>query len=387
MKITNQVAAIIADVKARGDKAVEYYTFKFDNVIIKSKNFKVSAERINKACKNINPEVKEAIDKAAGNVELFHKFEFKMLPKTWTVKQKGVKLGQVYSPIEKIGIYIPGGMFPYFSTVLMSAIPARVAGVKRIIMTTPPKNITDEMLYAASICGIKDVFAIGGPQAVSAMALGTKTVPKVDLICGPGNIYVNEAKRQLFGEVGIDSLAGPSEVVILADNSARPAYIIFDLLAQAEHDSYAKAYLFTDSSGLLKKVKSSLPKHSIQSIKLIKTSMSKAIGQINAIAPEHLEIAVKNPDAVIKKIKNAGAIFAGCYTPTAVGDYWAGPSHVLPTGGSAKFSSGLSVLTFLKRTSYINYSKEKIQKDAKFITRLAEAEGLVNHSSSVLVRR
>ncbi|MCB4790611.1 MAG: histidinol dehydrogenase [Elusimicrobia bacterium] len=385
-KITDQVVSIISAVSRDGDKALEMYSFKFDGLKIKANEFKIKRSRVESPFKNLNPLLKETIKKAAKNVKVFHLKELQKLPRSWSIKQKGSRVGQNYKPLETVGLYIPGGRYPYLSTILMTAIPAKIAGVKNIILATPPKNITDEFLFTANLCGAKDIYQLGGAQAIAAMALGTKTVPKVDFICGPGNAYVNEAKRQLFGKVGIDSLAGPSEVVILADRSANFEFMANDLLAQAEHDTKAKAYLFTDSDLLLKHVRGYIQKKYTGQIQLIKCSLDKAIEKINEIAPEHLEIAVKNPKNVISRINNAGAVFEGSYTPTAVGDYWAGPSHVLPTGGTARFSSGLSVLTFLKRTSFISYSKNKIKSDSKYIARLAQAEGFLNHKNSIMVR-
>ena len=268
----------------------------------------------------------------------------------------------------------------------MAAIPAKVAGVKKISIVTPPNRLTPAVLYAAKLAGVDEIYRIGGPAAIAALAYGTKTVKSVDMVIGPGNAFVNEAKRQVFGKVGIDSLAGPSEVAIIADKGANVSYLVTDLMAQAEHDPEAKAYLFTDSRKIMQQVKHMLPKGLAKQVKLTACPLPKAVKLVNELAPEHLELMVKQPDKMLNGIKNAGAIFAGYRTPTALGDYWAGPSHVLPTGGTAKFMSGLSVLTFLKRTSYVNFHEGSLREDGVYIRKLAEAEGLKSHGESIETR-
>ncbi|MCL2335366.1 MAG: histidinol dehydrogenase, partial [Endomicrobia bacterium] len=278
-----------------------------------------------------------------------------------------------------------GGRFPYPSTVIMTAVAAKAAGVKRIVMATPPKKMSGAVLFAAKLCGIKEVYRVGGIMAIAALACGTKTVKKVDMIAGPGNAYVNEAKRQLFGKVGIDSLAGPSEVAIIADKNAPAEYVAADLMAQVEHDPMAKAYLFCESREKIAKIKALLPKEALKQVKTELCSLKKAIEKSNKIAPEHLELIIKDYAKLLKNVRNAGAVFAGYQTPTACGDYWAGPSHVLPTNGSARFSSGLSVMTFLKKTSYIEMDK-KNKKGYEETAEFADSEGMAYHKKSALIR-
>ncbi|MBN1621667.1 MAG: histidinol dehydrogenase [Endomicrobiales bacterium] len=388
-----QVRSILDAVITYGDRAIEKFILKYDKTSINARRFLVSKQECKQSQKRIDPLLKKSLKLAARNILAFHNQERKCLKSEWFLKKGGVTTGQLSKPIEKVGIYIPGGRFPYPSTVLMTAIPAKVAGVKEVIMVTPAKNLTPGVLYAAAISGVSKIFRVGGPAAVAALAYGTDTIPKVDLIVGPGNKYVNEAKRQVFGQVGIDSLAGPSEVAIIADAAGNPEFIKSDLLAQVEHDPDAKAYLFTNCRNLLNNVNilinRVISEYKLKThIKLVYVpSLKDAIFKINKLAPEHLEIIVKNPKNILSKIKNAGAIFIGNYSPTAIGDYWAGPSHVLPTGRTARYASGISVLTFLKRTSYINYSHYKIKNDNSYICKIADAEGLKYHKYSVKVRR
>lgn len=384
--INTNISSIINKVKNEGDKALVYYLKKYDKIELSIKDLCVSKAEIDTAVKTIDPLLKKSINNAAKNILRFHKTEMKFLKPSWFIKDKFASIGQFYSPVEKAGLYVPGGRFPYPSTVLMTAIPAKAAGVKKIVMVTPPNGVTTAVLYAAHVCGVDAVYRVGGPAAIAALAYGTDTIPSVDLIAGPGNAYVNEAKRQVYGAVGIDSLAGPSEVAILADETADIDYIITDLMAQAEHDPRAKSYLFSDSSTILETIKKKIPGTAINQIQFKKASIDNSIELINKLAPEHVEILTKNSSKTAKKIKNAGAIFVGNYTPTAVGDYWAGPSHVLPTAGSARFSSGLSAVTFLKRTSYTNYTKKALNASSKYIQKLAESEGLKYHRNSVEIR-
>jgi histidinol dehydrogenase len=303
------------------------------------------------------------------------------------LKDKGVKRGQIISPVHTVGIYVPGGQYPYPSTVLMSAIPAKTAGVKQIIMVSPPKNITPAVLYAAKVAGVDRVFRIGGPAAIGALAYGTKSVPKADLIVGPGNAYVNEAKRQVYGLVGIDSLAGPSEVCIIADGNAPADYVAADIKAQLEHDERAIACVLSLSKQLTKKILSLLGQNVTGCLEIKTVTAAQAVELVNGSAPEHLELLVKDTAYFLKGIKNAGAIFAGYSTPTALGDYWAGPSHVLPTMGTARFSSGLSVATFLKRTSYMQYSPQAANLAVDYAATLASAEGMSWHEASLNIRK
>ncbi|MCL2799042.1 MAG: histidinol dehydrogenase [Endomicrobia bacterium] len=385
-QLSGYVSDIIEDIKENGDKAVYKYLKKFDGVDLSLKGYKISKKTIDDAAKRVSPSLKNAIKSSYLNILSYHKYEYLQIKKSWVRNKNGVKTGQFYSAVESAGIYVPGGKFPYPSTVIMTAVPAKAAGVKRIVMVTPPNNISDEVLYAAQLCGVTDVYGVGGIMAIAALAYGTQTVKKVDIIAGPGNAYVNEAKRQVFGRVGIDSLAGPSEVAIIADKSVPVKYVVADIMAQVEHDAMAKAYLFCESQSKIGKIKEALPKEALSQVEIELCSLDKAVEKVNKIAPEHLEILVENYLKLVKNIKNAGAIFAGYQTPTAAGDYWAGPSHVLPTNASAKFSSGLSVMSFLKRTTYIELNKNNA-KAYKEIADFARCEGMKYHKESADIRR
>ncbi|MCL2485474.1 MAG: histidinol dehydrogenase [Endomicrobia bacterium] len=384
-QLSGYVSDIIEDIKENGDTAVYKYLKKFDGVDLSLKGYKVSQKTIDDAAKRVSPSLKKAIKASYLNVLSYHKYEYSQIKKSWVRNKNGVKTGQIYSAVESAGIYVPGGKFPYPSTVIMTAVPAKAAGVKRIVMVTPPNKMSDEVLYTAKLCGITEIYSVGGIMAVAALAYGTKTVKKVNFISGPGNAYVNEAKRQVFGEVGIDSLAGPSEVAIIADKDVPVKYAVADIMAQVEHDAMAKAYLFCDSRDKVAQIKKELPKEALNQVEIEFCSLDKAVEKVNKIAPEHLELLVKNYSKLVKKIKNAGAIFAGYQTPTSAGDYWAGPSHVLPTSASAKFSSGLSVMSFLKRTSYIEMNKNNA-KAYKEIADFAGSEGMKYHKESAQVR-
>ncbi|MGE4384814.1 MAG: histidinol dehydrogenase [Endomicrobiaceae bacterium] len=385
--IAKAVSGIIEDVKKNGDIAVLKYLKKFDGVSFTSlKNVKVSKKQILSAQKNVDKNLKKAIVSSYKNVKSFHQKEYSNIKKSWFFSDKAKTVGQIYNPVESVGLYVPGGRFSYPSTVIMTAVAAKVAGVKRLVIVTPPKKMSDEVLFAAKVCGIDEIYSIGGPVAIAAIAYGTKTILPVNMIVGPGNAYVNEAKRLVFGKVGIDSLAGPSEVAIIADSGAPKDYIYYDLMAQIEHDSMAKAYLFCTSDKTIKYLKQKIESQFLHQVEMHNTSVEKAVERVNEIAPEHLELLVKEPKKIVKYVKNAGAIFAGYNTATAVGDYWAGPSHVLPTNASAKYSSGLSVMTFLKRSSYVelrNINSEIKKQIADF----ANAEGLINHKKSIEVRK
>jgi histidinol dehydrogenase len=384
--LTSQVAAILQQVQQQGDKALLYYTEKFDGILLKKKTLRVSHEEIRRAEKELEPALKRAIDGAADNIRRFHQLELKHMRLSWRDTKNGVTLGQTFSPVQKVGIYVPGGRFSYPSTVLMAAIPARVAGAETVVMVTPPKKITAAVLYAAAVSGIDAVYRVGGAQSIGALAYGTDIIPQVDIIAGPGNAYVNEAKRLVYGTVGIDSLAGPSEVAIIADSAVVPAYVAEDLQAQAEHDPMARAYLFATAKGLKEKVMALVPANVRNQVVAEYCTIDEAVSRVNRLAPEHLELLVKDPEKFAKKIRNAGAVFAGCSTPTAAGDYWAGPSHVLPTGRTARFASGLSVATFIKRSSYISCRQNALEKVGSSIVKLAESEGLLHHGRSVVVR-
>jgi histidinol dehydrogenase len=397
--VEQTVKDIIADVRARGDKALAEYTLSFDKVDIKGK-IKVSEKEIKAALRKIPKKDLEILKFAKDRIESFHK---KQLQKSWLeTEENGTVLGQRVTPIEKVGIYVPGGKAAYPSTVLMNAVPAKVAGVKRLVMVTPPnkKGIDPYVLAAASIAGVDAVYRLGGAQAIAALAYGTKSVPKIDKITGPGNIYVATAKRLVFGTVDIDMIAGPSEILVLADRFADPRLIAADLLGQAEHDELASSILVTPSCTLASKVKKEvalqikkLKRHHIakESIKrygvVFKTNtMAEAIKITNELAPEHLELMVKEPMDFLKKIKNAGAIFLGSDTPEALGDYIAGPNHTLPTGGTARFSSPLGTEDFQKKSSVIDVSAKGLKELGSRAARFAEIEGLGAHALSVKMR-
>ena len=393
------VRDILASVIKDGDAAVLSYSRKFDCATLQS--LEVTPEEISAALKNIDPSFMETLREAKANIEFFHRhqlrenFELK--------KENGIILGQKFTPVKRAGIYVPGGTAAYPSTVLMNAIPAKIAGVKEIIMTTPAdKNgrIKDEILAAAHLCGVNKIFKCGGAQAIAAMAYGTKSIPAVDKIVGPGNIFVALAKRLVFGKVSIDMIAGPSEILVIADETANPAFVAADLLSQAEHDRLAAAVLITDSPTLAQEVsrrievqlpllpRADIARESIDKAGkiIITTSIERAVALSNAIAPEHLELCVDDPFALLPSVENAGSIFLGKKSPEPLGDYFAGPNHTLPTGGSAKFSSPLSVDDFIKKSSYLYYTKEALRASKDKIADFAHREGLDAHAKSVLIR-
>ncbi len=380
--VEKMVKSIIDEVRKDGDKALLKFTRVLDGFSLTSKSLQIPEEALEESLNRVSVEFKQAVLKVKKNIEVFQR---KVLPKSWTMTRHGMTLGETYIPMESAGLYIPGGKFPYPSTILMTAVPAQVAGVKRIAMVTPPGNVTHDVLATAAMCGIKEVYSVGGAQAIAALAYGTETIPKVDLIVGPGNMYVAMAKRLVFGDVGIDSIAGPSEVIIIADDSVRTEYVVSDLMAQAEHSSGAEAILLTSSKKLAEVVKAKIGRFPNIKIKVVDT-MAEIIRLTNAQAPEHVELLTRNARTLSKSITNAGAIFIGNYSPTAVGDYYAGPSHVLPTGGTARFSSGLSSAVFMKRSSIIEYTQKALNKAAKDIVAIAEREGLKYHASSVIQR-
>lgn len=381
-KTLEKVYTIIEQVRNEGDRALMFYTQKFDRFILTKKDFSVKKEEIKQAYRKVSKEFLIAVKKAYRNIQLFHNQQYTAIKKI----RKG-RIGEKFLPLESVCIYTPGGRYTYPSTILMSAIPARVAKVEEIYLTTPARNLTPEVLVTADICKVDKIYRLGGAQAIAAFAYGTETIPKVDKIVGPGNIYVTLAKKILFGEVGIDLLAGPSEVIILADNSAKTEYVLSDLLAQVEHDSLAKAILLSQEEKLMKKIKKQIPGKFRKQIKIVKiSSLEEGIEYINQQAPEHLELVVRNAEQIAEKIKNAGAIFIGNYSPVAIGDYLAGPSHILPTGGTAKFSSGLSVYDFLKRISIIRYNQKKFKEDVSSALTLAKTEGMNYHYQSLKIR-
>lgn len=393
------VKEIIADVLSRGDEAVLDYCRKFDCPTLDA--LLVTQAEIDEAEAQLEPEFFEILKKAKENIEFFHKNQLK--DGFRLEKQGGIVLGQKYTPVRKAGIYVPGGTAAYPSTVLMNAIPASIAGVKEIIMVTPAdKNgkIKKEILAAASLCGVSKIFKCGGAQAIAALAYGTESIPAVDKIVGPGNIFVALAKKQVFGKVSIDMIAGPSEILVIADETANPVHIAADLLSQAEHDRLAAAVLVTDSTELAHRVSDELerqipflPRNEIARFSIdtagkiiITESIEKAIEISNEIAPEHLEICVDEPFRYLDMIENAGSIFLGKYSPEPLGDYFAGPNHTLPTGGSAKFSSPLSVDDFVKKSSFLFYPEEELKKVKDKIADFAQREGLDAHARSILVR-
>ncbi len=400
LNYSSNVKKILLNVKKDGDEALIKYEKKFSKIKSVSKNIKFSKKEINNISKKIDNKLKKSIDTAFRRIKKFHtkqkfsSFKFK--------DEFNNELAYKYSPIERVGVYVPGGTASYPSTVLMNCVPAIVAGVKNIYLTTPALNtkVNPAVIYAAKKCGVKEIYKTGGPHSIAALTYGTKTFEKVDKIVGPGNTYVASAKKEVFGEVGIDMVAGPSEVSIIADKYSNPNWIASDLIAQAEHDIFAQSILITNSKELIKLVNnclksqlSLLPKKKIahQSIKnfglaIYAKSLSKISNVVNLIAPEHLEINLKNSKNIIKKIKNAGSIFIGKFSPEAIGDYIAGPNHVLPTSGSAKFSSGLSVSDFLKRYSLIKITKSGIERLGPSVINLAQHENLDGHANSIKIR-
>ena len=392
---------ILKDVKTRQDEAVFEYTKKFDKADINASNIRVTKEEIEEAYSKFDKKLIDVIRKAIINIKEFHA---RQEQQSWFyTKPNGILLGQKVSPIENVGVYVPGGKAAYPSSVLMNVIPALVAGVPRIVMTTPPDQdgkVYEGTLVAAAEAGVEEIYKVGGAQAIGALAYGTESITKVDKIFGPGNIYVTLAKKAVFGSVSIDSIAGPSEILIIADDTANPKYVAADLLSQAEHDELASSILITTSRELAYKVseevdefikklsRSEIMKKSLDNFGyiLIAETMDEAIDTANEIASEHLEIMTEDPNLIMTKIKNAGAIFLGPYSSEPLGDYFAGPNHVLPTNGTAKFFSPLSVDDFIKKSSIISYSKEALEPVYKDIVEFANAEGLTAHANSVAVR-
>ena len=399
-KATSIVKKIISNVKKNGDKAVLKYEKKFSNNKINSTKIIFSKKEINQISKKIDINIKKSIDLAFNRIKKFHKKQ-KFLQFNLKDVYKN-ELSYKFSPIEKVGVYVPGGTASYPSTVLMNCIPAIVAGVTNIYLTTPSlgSKINPAVIYAAQKCGVKKIYKTGGAQSIAALAYGTKTFQKVDKIVGPGNAFVASAKKEVFGDVGIDMVAGPSEVTVVADKYANPSWVAADLIAQAEHDVFAQSILISNNRNLIKSVNKhlkeqlyKLPKKNIatKSLKnfgmVIYVSNKKdIIDIINLIAPEHLELNIKNNNEIVKKVKNAGSIFIGKYSPEAMGDYIAGPNHVLPTSGAAKFSSGLSVNDFLKRHSLIKISKRGIERLGPSVINLAKYENLQGHANSIKIR-
>ncbi|QER66669.1 histidinol dehydrogenase [Paucilactobacillus nenjiangensis] len=393
-KIEAAVREIIETVQAKGDAAVRDYTKKFDGVELA--DFKISEERIDAAYENIDPKTKEALEVARDNIISFHKKEVEY--GFVDTEKAGVMRGQKVIPLASVGLYVPGGTAAYPSSVLMNAIPGKLAGVKRLVMVTP--DPTEAVLAAAKIAGVDDIYQLGGAQAIAALAYGTETVPRVDKIFGPGNVYVATAKKMVFGQVAIDMIAGPSEIGIIADYSAKPKQIAADLLSQAEHDRLARPILVTNSMKLAGSVSNevelqlqTLPREEIaresveeQGFISVLPDLDQVFELMNAIAPEHLEIQLPNPTGYLSLVENAGSVFLGQYASEPLGDYVAGPNHILPTSGTARFSSPVGVYDFIKRTQFIQYSAAALEKEAQYVTTLARVEGLEGHARAIEAR-
>ncbi len=399
--VTSIVTNIIKEIQENGNEALKSHIKKFDNWEVTSDdNLQISQDDMKKAYENIDKKLKKALHTAYDRIKIYHE---KQLPKSWfDFEKNGTILGQKVSAVDKAGLYIPGGKAAYPSSLLMNAIPAIVAGVEEIVVCTPaPNNELNELLLAAChICNIKKAYKVGGASAIAAMAYGTKTIPKVDVITGPGNIFVATAKKLVFGEVNIDMIAGPSEIGILSDSTAKPKYLAIDLLSQSEHDEMASSILITTDEEIAKQtsieVDNFLKKLSRRDIAkksidergsiIVASNMNEAINIMNEIAPEHLEVMTQNPFELLSKIKHAGAIFLGENTPEPIGDYIAGPNHTLPTGNTAKFYSPLNVENFMKKSSIINFSKDAINELGEACALLADTEGLTAHALSVRIR-
>ena len=392
---------IVMAVRKTGDEALIHYTEKFDRQTLTTDKLRVDGARMDAAYQQISQDLLRAIQKSCKNIERFHR---QRLPQSWvTFEDNGVVLGKRYTPVERAGIYVPGGRASYPSTVMMNAIPAKVAGVSRIVMVTPigaDGTLSPAVLVAAQESGVEEIYQVGGAQAIAALAYGTQTIPNVDVITGPGNIYVTLAKKQVYGTVGIDSLAGPSEVLIIADHTANPQHVAADLLAQAEHDPMAAAVLIATDNSLAKavvaEVEKQLEQHPRQvltekaiahyGVAIVVKDLATAAELSNMFAPEHLELEIADPWDLLDKIAQAGAIFLGHDTPEAVGDYIAGPNHTLPTSGAARYASPLSTETFMKHTSLVQYTRSALSDIATDIDALTRAEGLPSHGDSVSMR-
>jgi len=398
--LMSQVGSIIDDVHGRGDAALIDYAARFDGYVMQASELRVGEEELLRIASNVDANVLEALREAISNIRRFHEHERQ---ESWEIETEyGVRLGQRITPVERVGLYVPGGTASYPSSVVMNVVPAQVAGVPRIVVATPPRSLHENPAVAAALCelGVSEVYAVGGAQAIAALAYGTETVARVDKITGPGNRYVAAAKKLVFGKVGIDSIAGPSEVVIIADDTAQAEFVAADLLAQAEHDEDASAILITTSERLANDVDAEvsrqselLPRRTVVEKSLaqygailVVADLEEACAIVNELAPEHLEIVTHDHDAVAASILHAGAMFFGPYTPEAVGDYFAGPNHVLPTAGAARFSSSLGVYDFVKRTNVLCYSREALRHSAEKIATLAQAEGLAAHARSATIR-
>ena len=402
LRIEREVRSILKDVRQRGDKALVHYARLFDGVRIPIHRLQVKRGEIRKAYGKVPRDFLGTLEMAARRIRKFHRLLNKRLILSIKGEEKGIQLEQVMRPLEKVGIYVPGGKASYPSTVLMAAIPAKVAGVQKILMVTPPQKegISPAVLVAADLAGVDGIYRIGGVQAIAALAYGTKSIPKVDKIVGPGNQYVATAKRLVYGEVDIDMVAGPSEIVIVSDENTPPSFIGADLISQAEHDEMALAILITTSEAFGREVKkevesqlSSSKRRRIASASLhrrgailIVKDLEQALTLVNRIAPEHLELAVSRPRSLIRSVKHAGAVFLGPHTPEAIGDYMAGPNHILPTAGTARFFSPLGVEDFIKRTNLMSFTRSALRRFEKGVKRFAEWEGLEGHYRAVQMR-
>lgn len=401
MTAAELVRQIVGDVRREGDAAVIRYTHLIDRVDYKPEDFLVTEAEYEAAEKAADPAVVESLRKAAENVRRYHQ---EQKPNSWmTYREKGSILGQSIIPLDRVGIYVPGGTAAYPSSVIMNAVPASVAGVGEIIMMVPPKNgkINSYVLIAARAAGVKKIYKIGGAQAIAAMAFGTETIPRVDKITGPGNIFVTLAKKEVYGHVDIDMLAGPSEILIVADKTADPVYTAADMLSQAEHDPLASSIVITDDEELAGKVAkeaekqlAALPRREIAQASIdrnglivVAEDMMQAMRFANVSAPEHMELLTAQPFQLLPYVRHAGAVFLGAYSPEPLGDYFAGPNHVLPTGGTARYYSVLNVETFMKRTSIISYTQPALSDVSEDIIRLAETEGLQAHANAIRIRR
>jgi histidinol dehydrogenase len=399
--VLRRVEDIVGNVKKEGDSAVIKYTEMFDKVLLKEGELKVTTEEIEEAYREVDQKLLEAIRKSKENIEKFHQ---KQKENSWfSTEEDGVILGQLIRPIEVMGIYVPGGTAAYPSSVLMCAMPAKVAGVGKIIMSTPPGKdgkVNPVILVTAREAGVDEIYKVGGAQGVAAMAFGTESIPKVDKIVGPGNIYVATAKRIVYGYCDIDMIAGPSEIMVVADDTAKPAFVAADLLSQAEHDELASSVLVTTSEEIAKSVKVEVEKQAnrqprkeiiLKSLEsygaiIIVDNLDSAAKVVNRIAPEHLELCIEEPFSFLGSVKNAGAIFLGNYSTESLGDYIAGPNHVLPTSGTARFFSPLNVDDFMKKSSIISYTKKALEKVKDNVVLFAESEGLKAHADAVRVR-
>ncbi|NVJ96803.1 MAG: histidinol dehydrogenase [Alphaproteobacteria bacterium] len=398
--VRDVVTGILHDVQTRGDDALYDLTTKFDRFDARTRGLQVTAEEIDAACAQVDAETMAALEVAASRIRAFHE---KQVPTGLDYTDDvGVRLGQSWHAVEAAGLYVPGGTASYPSSVLMNAIPATVAGVDRVVMVVPtPDDVLNPLvLAAAKLAGVTEIYRIGGAQAVAALAYGTETIKPVDKIVGPGNAFVAEAKRQVFGKVGIDTIAGPSEILVVADSKNDPRWIAADLLSQAEHDTAAQSILITDSELYARQVMAAVEDHLANLERrdialaswtdygavIVVDSLMDAVPLVNRLAPEHLELAMDDPDSFQKQVRNAGAIFLGRYTPEAIGDYVAGPNHVLPTARAARFSSGLSVYDFMKRTTFVGCTADSLEVIGPSAVRLAEEEGLGAHALSVAIR-